>query len=704
MKIKISVILSCLALISGHVQAMPPREGIKEPEAVIKARNEGRIDNPLKGELPTLKAKFGTVKISGSRSYPVVMGYFTDQAQTTTQANFQALLFNTGSGVKSVNNYYRDMSYNAMSCTGAVFDWTSSANTKSYFANGYYGLYLTYPRNVPGFIQTLLTALDATVNFADPAFDSDGDLYVDVLWVIHSGKGAEETGSTSDFWSHSSTMSDWDCTEFVTNDKVGNKYVKIDKYIIMPEKTDYSGAGTNKIIGAGVFCHEFGHALGLPDLYDTGGYSISGEGLGQWSCMASGSWGGNGSTNATPTSLDVWCKRFLGWITPFNVIQNGKYSFNHIINTVSYGAARLAKLGSTSASQYWLVENRSKSAVGPVSGVAWDANLLGAGLAIYHIDDTYTTSTYLGNNNVNVNTTNGSSRNRPYGVAMEETDQTAASYNSTSTDLWYGNNRGDATDMWNSGTQVNFDSTGTAYPVTYLNDGSSRSGTAVRKIPAAGKGGGLAKAMLCTLYVIPAGPLGVNLSQFTAATGQNGIILSWRTESEMESFSWAIERSTGNAEDYKTIANLPAYGTTNIAHDYSYTDDSPELTSGTYYYRLIQTDASGDKNSFGPVEINYVKPDPGVLEYALSACYPNPSKGTASFEYVLKQGGATSLKIYNLLGMEINTLSDGWKEPGAYRAVWDGRDSQGKMAANGVYFYKLVSGNFSATKKIAILR
>ena len=696
-----TTLLGCLFLTTGLLQAMPPREGIKEPEAVIQARKNGRIDNPAKGELPVLKAKFGTVKISGSRSYPVVLGYFTDQAATTTQANFQSLLFNTGSGVKSVNNYYRDMSYNAMSCSGAVFNWTSSANTKSYFANGYYGLYLTYPQNVPGFIQTLLTALDATVNFADPAFDSDGDLYVDVLWVVHSGKGAEETGSTSDFWSHSSVMSDWDCTEFVTNDKVGNKYVKIDKYIIMPEKTDYSGAGTNKIIGAGVFCHEFGHALGLPDLYDTGGYSITGEGLGQWSCMASGSWGGDGSTNATPTSLDIWCKRYLGWIAPFNIIQNGKFSFNHIINTASNSAARLAKLGSASASQYWLVENRSKTAVGPVSNVAWDANLLGAGLATYHIDDSYTTATYISNNNVNVNTTNGTSRNRPYGVAMEETDQTAATYTS---ELWTGTNRGDAADMWNSTTQANFDSLGTAYPVTYLNDGTSRSGTAVRKIPAAGKGGDLSKAMLCTLYVIPAGPLGVNLSQFTAAAGKNGITLNWRTESEMESYAWVIERSTGAADDYRTIKNLPAYGTTNSAHEYSFTDDSPELATGVYYYRLIQSDASGDANSFGPVEVNYVRPGSAELEYVLMPAYPNPSKSNISFNYSLKQAGPSSLKVYNLLGLEVATLADGWKEAGTYSAVWDGRDHLGKKAANGVYFYKLVSGNFTATKKTTILR
>ncbi|MBI5804534.1 immune inhibitor A [candidate division TA06 bacterium] len=462
----------------------------------------------------------------------------------------------------------------------------------------------------------------------------------------------------------------------------------------MPEKTVYGdgNSGTVEIIGCGVFCHEFGHALGLPDLYDTGGY---GEGLGNWSAMAAGSWGGNGLTNATPVCLDVWCKRFLGWIVPFNVTQNGSYNFSATLSDSHRTTARVSKLGLLTNTQFWLIEDRRSAATGPVSGVAWDQNIYSSGLAIYHIDSTYTTTTYLNANTVN------NAGSRALGVALEETDQTAATYVS---ELYNGTNRGDAADMWNSTNQANFDSTGTAYPITYLNNGTSRSGTAIRKIPAAGKSGDIAKAMLCTLYVIPAGPLGVNLSQFTATTGQYGITLNWRTESEMESYAWAIERTNGPAENYQTVANLPSYGTTNTAHDYSFTDYSPELTSGVYYYRLIQSDASGDQNSFGPLEVSYIKPGPAALGYALMPAFPNPSQGGVSFKYSLKQAGQTSIKVYNLLGMEVQTLSEGWKEAGMHPAMWNGKDRQGKLSANGVYFYKLVSGNFTATKKITILR
>lgn len=690
-----TILFGCLFLTTGLLQAMPPREGVEVSPAVLEAWKRG-VDSPKRGLLQKLISKGGEAKVSGSRSYPVVLGYFTDLAATNTQAQFQAMLFNTGSGVKSVNNYYRDMSYNAMSCSGKVDNWRTSNNTVAWYTNGTsYGLANGTTRNTYEFITKVLVHADSFTNFADPSFDQDHDGYVDVLWVTHAGKGAEE--GASNIWSHSFYLSGFTGGTYYTTKDISpytGTAVRINDYIINPERTNYADGNnsTTEMIGAGVYCHEFGHALGLPDLYDTGD---SGPGIGNWSIMAGGSWGGNGNTGATPVQMDVWCKRFLGWIVPFHVTQNGKYSFSATLSDSHRTTARLSKLGLLTNTQFWLIEDRRSVATGPVSGVAWDQYIYNSGLAIYHIDSTYTTTTYINANTVNASNT------RAYGVALEETDQTSASYTS---ELYNGTNQGDAADMWNSSTQANFDSTGTAYPITYLNNGTSRSGTAVRKIPAAGKGGDMAKAMLCTLYVIPAGPLGVNLSQFTAAAGQNCINLNWRTESEMESYAWEIERCSGASEEYKTITSLPAYGTTNFAHEYSYTDDSPELVSGVYYYRLVQTDATGEVNSFGPVEVNYVKPDPAMLEYALLPCYPNPSKGVVSFGYVLKQAGSTSIKVYNLLGMEVKTMNEGWKESGAHTATWDGRDLQGKNAANGIYFYKLVSGKFTATKKIAILR
>ncbi len=481
------LLIGLAVILTNGLIAMPPVGGGPEPANIIQAKETLGIDNPKDG----LIHQTPDAKISGTRSYPVVMGYFTDRAATYTQTNFQSMLFSTASGVKSVTNYYKDMSYNTMTCTGTVGPWVTSGNTVAYFGGGNNGLNNGTTKNVYEFIRKVIQNSDASINFANPAYDLNNDGYVDVLWVVHAGKGGEEVSTKDEIWSHSFQLTGFTGgTAYTTNDynSTLGTYVKIDKYIIMPELTNYAdgNSSTTEMIGCGVFCHEFGHALGLPDLYDTGGYSISGQGLGYFSLMAGGSWGGNGMTNATPVSLDVWSKRFLGWASPTNITSNGSRTVASILNTQSNSSYRLAKGGSTSETQYWLIENRYTGATGPVSGVAWDAYLPGSGLAVYHIDETYAgySTTYFSQNKVNVNSTTGSSRNRPYGVALEETDMTTAGYSGS--ELYTGANGGEAVDLFNSSTQASFDSIGTNFPISYKNDGSTKSGVSITGISAAG--------------------------------------------------------------------------------------------------------------------------------------------------------------------------------------------------------------------------
>ena len=503
--VRLLLVVAVLSSTVGFLYAMPPYQGIQEPEALKALRLKG-LDSPQDGLIQQLRAKDANAKISGSREYPVVMGYFTDLASINTQGEFQTMLFSNASGTKSVNNYYRDMSYNTMSCSGSVASWVTSGNTVAYFGGGNNGFNNGTTANVYEFIRAVLTNSDATVDFSNPEYDLNHDGYVDVLWVVHAGKGGEE-GGTEPIWSHSWSLSYWSGGTYYTTNDISPYTalpVRINKYIIMPERTNYADGvpATTEMIGAGVFCHEFGHALGLPDLYDTGGWSISGNGIGNFSLMAGGSWGGNGMTNARPAALDVWCRRFLGWAAPTRITNDNLYTVNSIMATASGSSYKLAKLGADTTKQFWLIENRYKNAMGPVSSVRWDSLLYGQGLAIYHIDTTYTSGTYFSNNRVNNNSTTGSSRNRPYGVCMEETDDTTAGYIS---EMWYGTNGGEAVDVWSSVTQANFDSNGTAYPVTYLNGTTPTTGgahtlTTIRAIPAA------SAAMACSMFVgVPTG-------------------------------------------------------------------------------------------------------------------------------------------------------------------------------------------------------
>ena len=118
----------------------------------------------------------------------------------------------------------------------------------------------------------------------------------------------------------------------------------------------------------GVWCHEFGHELGLPDYYDTDGSS---EGVGNWAVMAAGSWGNNGET---PVYFSAYSRYWLGWDEPITVEDDVT---NLVIEPVSEGGNiyKLPIPGNWSNSeQYFLLENRQQT--------RYDTYLPGEGLLL----------------------------------------------------------------------------------------------------------------------------------------------------------------------------------------------------------------------------------------------------------------------------------------------------------------------------------
>lgn len=94
--------------------------------------------------------------------------------------------------------------------------------------------------------------------------------------------------------------------------------------------------------------------------------------------------------------------------------------------------------------------------------------------------------------------------------------------------------------------------------------------------------------------------------------------------------------------------------------------------------------------------------------FALSQPSPNPCRGQAAIAFALPAGtesGArtVSLKVYNLQGQLVRTLAEGRWEPGYYRVIWDGRDGTGGTVGSGVYFCRMDTGDFRATRKLLLL-
>jgi len=122
----------------------------------------------------------------------------------------------------------------------------------------------------------------------------------------------------------------------------------------------------------GVLCHEFGHLLGLPELYAPGGATH--EGIGVWGLMGQGTWLGRGDR---PPQVSAWCKVAMGWMEPELIERSGRVTLPAVDHS-----GRVIKLwarGPEYPWEYYLIENRQRRGT--------DASLPGSGLLIWRVDE-----------------------------------------------------------------------------------------------------------------------------------------------------------------------------------------------------------------------------------------------------------------------------------------------------------------------------
>ena len=365
-----------------HPKDLPPGAELPDPSPpYLHTISQSRVKNRPEAVSGTLTA------ISGTAFLPVVLVDFNDnhaEAALHPPSAYQDMLFDVGypHGAGSMRDFYLDQSGGLFDVDGAVSDsWHRMPLAYSAYVGSSYGYQVTQPNDWT-LVRDAAEAADADMDFCDG--DTDGDGYVDVLFVVHAGAGAEEGGDEDSIWSVRWSLPP--ALEYETDDTCANdEKVKIKDFTIEPEEfldDAYSAPGApERLIAIGVFAHEFGHALGLPDLYDVDGSSPGG--VGEWDLMAAGAWGVGGRP-WRPTPFSAWSKTELGWAIPQNVGANLDDEVIASVDEPHVGAFtgiyRLAKDGSSAAEEYFLVENRTP--------VGWAADFPIEGLAVWHVDET----------------------------------------------------------------------------------------------------------------------------------------------------------------------------------------------------------------------------------------------------------------------------------------------------------------------------
>lgn len=291
---------------------------------------------------------------SGDRKVLAILVEFTDIKFILDDplTKFSNLLNQPGysydGSIGSVRDYFLDNSMEQYRPSFDVFGPVTVSHNEAYYA-GQKGT-----QNVSACVMEALGLLQNQFNAAD--YDTDGDGAIDMVIMYFAGHNQAEWAGEYTIWPHQSTS-------YIGN--VGGK--KVNRYFCTSECRGQDGSN---ICGIGTTCHEFSHALGLPDFYDTD-YEENGKNEfqgGNFDLMTSGNYNDNGRR---PPYLNALERNMLGWM-PLGELGAG----NHVLPSIRTNLAYYSQ--SRVDGEYFVLECRDN--------YKWDSAVPDYGMVIYQVD------------------------------------------------------------------------------------------------------------------------------------------------------------------------------------------------------------------------------------------------------------------------------------------------------------------------------
>ena len=377
--------------------------------------------------------------VVGDFTIPVLLGLFDDTANDGpyTAGNVADAYFADAPG--TVRQYYDEVSGGRVALGGHVVDWERTVLTRAEVTrnDGALSSATLGGGGIGNFIHQLVQEVMATnPSFDWGRFDNDGpdgmpnsgddDGFVDALAVIHPTRGAECTGDYGTIWSHKwSLLGALGVTISTSTERFGGGSIRIDDYFVQPALS-CDGSRLNEI---GIFTHEVAHAFGLPDLYDVRA-NLAHSGVGSWDLMASGAWGCDNDSPASPCHMGAWTKAMLGWVDVVDLEAGVDHGTRTLPPVQGPGGVVYRVYAQDGSGEYFLLENRAALGFDSLAHA-------GGGLLVWQVDPLRVAARW------GANTVNGS--DMP-GVRLREADGQDHLLRSG------GGNRGDAGDPFPGST------------------------------------------------------------------------------------------------------------------------------------------------------------------------------------------------------------------------------------------------------------
>jgi M6 family metalloprotease-like protein len=382
---------SLLVLLPCAARAVPPFPGKLGYQGPREGFSTARL-RPDFAALPERGERIG-IQAQGTYRTLAVRVSFSDSPVESSDAYYNRLLF-------FLNQYWNQNTDGLVTVQPDL--WPTVYTLPNPMA--YYGDDARFQERLVFLVRDLVAQADTAIDFRP--YQS--------LVIFHAGQGQEadvRDDSRDEVWSAFVTQEDFrtvlpDSTGAVgipTNDLVGGTPLRIKEAVVLPESETQDGFEFGMV---GVTVHEFGHQLGLPDLYDTTTENGYNQGLGSWDIMAQGVWDANGYVPAGPSA---WSRAFLGALVPQRVTSDATLTLAHLTRPVGFNPR--AVIVPITQSEYFLIENRDQDSnwngkfdfddangnttfdfyTDSYAGAEFDYFLpgsgTGSGVIIYHVDE-----------------------------------------------------------------------------------------------------------------------------------------------------------------------------------------------------------------------------------------------------------------------------------------------------------------------------
>ena len=348
--------------------------------SIIAKQDKAAFYSAIKGRQQQYRARrisIGTAATSyfphtGSPKALVILVEFSDTLFSVSEPSvvFDEYLNHEGSSMPdhsnyerrnhgSVRQYFNDMSNGAFTPQFDVYGPVRMEKPSAYYGEGTDNM-----TRIKEMIVAACDSIDKDVDFTE--YDQDGDGFVDLVYVIYAGYSQSVGGNSVDcIWPKSGTLGS------VSNTFDG---MKIKRFGINNELNYYPGRKfnsypeiTKRINGIGLFCHEFSHTLGFPDLYCE--LEVDNQELEYWDLMDGGEYVDNGYT---PAPYSPWEKEVAGWTTIDEITE---------AKQITLADGQAVRIKSDTNDEYIILLNMQNN--------GWAKAMLGHGMLVYRIDYPY---------------------------------------------------------------------------------------------------------------------------------------------------------------------------------------------------------------------------------------------------------------------------------------------------------------------------